>query len=98
MSDIAKWALLAAGIVILIGLVLALPFMDFIDFGQFGSAVGTIVNVAGSAFSSARGFINNLFSPFGRTVLSGLMYYLLGRYFITVTIKLTSWVYHFIFK
>ena len=64
MSDIVKWGLLTAGLIALIGLVMALPFVGYIDLGQFGAAVNNIVNVAGDFFQSARGLINCFLLPF----------------------------------
>ena len=98
MSDVAKWALLAAGAVLIIGLIIALPFVEFIDAGQYASMISSIVSVAGGAFTFARGLINNFLSPFGRTVLSGLLYWLFGKFAITTGIKIGVWGYHFIFK
>lgn len=98
MSDIAKWALLIAGAVALIALVLALPFMDFLDTGELSSAIGDIVSVAGGAFGTVRGLLNNLLSPFGRTCLSGLLVYFFTKWIVTAGIKVTTWIYHFIFK
>lgn len=98
MSDAVKWALLAAGIVVLIGLIVALPFMDGLNVKEFASLIGELVTIAGTAFKAARGIINNFLTPFGRTLLTGLLYYLFGKFFITISIKIGSWVYHFIFK
>ena len=98
MAEAVKWALLVAGALVVIALIASLPFTGFIDVQAMGDGIGSIVNFAGGALMTARGFINNFFSPFGRTVLTGLMYYLLGRWVITMAIKLTVWVYHFIFK
>lgn len=98
MSDIAKWALLVAGILVLIGLILSLPFVNFIDFNEFGSMITELVNICSGLFYNARGLINNFLTPFGRTLLTGIIYYLLGKWFITISIKLVSWIYHFIFK
>lgn len=98
MSDIVKWGLLTAGLVALIALVMALPFVGFIDLDQFSSALGTVVYVAGNSFKSARGLINCLLLPFGRTLLSGIMAWLVGKWAISIGIKITAWVYHFIFR
>lgn len=98
MSDAVKWALLVAGALIVIALIMTLPFVNFIDFDSFSSAITSLVEVCGDALHTARGFINNFFSPFGRTVLTGLMFYLLCKWLITVSIKITIWIYHFIFK
>lgn len=98
MSNAVKWALLAAGAVALIALVLVLPFNQFINFGQFGALLNRLTVLVGSAFQSARGLINNFLTPFGRTVLTGLLIWLFGKWAITIAIKLTTWVYHFVFR
>lgn len=98
MSDIAKWVLLIAGAIALIVLIVALPFVEFINVGQFGDLLGDIVTVVGTAFRGARGLINNFLTPFGRTILTGILVYLIGKWAITVGIKITAWIYHFIFK
>ena len=42
MSNAIKWALLTAGAVLLVGLVLALPFVDVINFGELSGAVSNL--------------------------------------------------------
>lgn len=98
MSDIAKWTLLVAGALALIALILALPFVEFINLDEFTAALSNVVSIAGGAFQFGRGLINNFFLPFGRTVASGLIWWLIGKWAITITIKITAWIYHFIFK
>ena len=98
MSDAVKWALLVGAVILVIGLVVALDFMQYIDLGVVGDAIATLIGLAGDAFNFGRGFINNLLSPWARTALSGLMYWIIGKEFILWTIKVTVWVYHFIFK
>lgn len=98
MTDIVKWGLLTAGLIALIALIMALPFVGYIDLGQFGAAINNIVSVAGDAFRSARGLINCFLLPFGRTLLSGVMVWLFGKWAISVAIKIVAWVYHFVFR
>jgi hypothetical protein len=98
MSDLVKWGLLTAGLIALIGLIMALPFVGYIDLGQFGSAINNIVDVAGGFFQSARGLINCFLLPFGRNLLSGILIWLFGKWAITIAIKIVAWVYHFIFR
>lgn len=98
MSDAIKWALLAAGVVVLIALIVALPFNSYLDFGEVALAISDIVSICGSAFTFARGLINNFLSPFGRSCLTGLLVYLFGKYFITLGVKIVSWTYHFVFR
>lgn len=98
MSDAVKWALLVAGAIIIIGLVVDLAVVDFIDVDIFGSAISSIISVVGEGFNFGRGIINNLLSPWARSALSVLLYWIIGKEFILWTIKVSVWVYHFIFK
>ena len=98
MSDVAKWAILVAGALVLIAAVLSLPFVEFINFDEFGAAISNVISVAGDAFTFGRGLINSFLLPFGRHVFTGLLYWLFGKWMITTAIKIGAWIYHFIFK
>ena len=98
MSDIVKWGLLTAGLVALVALVMALPIAGYVDLGQFGNSIGNIVDIAGDFFQSARGLINAFLLPFGRTLLTGILTWLFGKWAITIAIKVVAWVYHFVFR
>lgn len=98
MSDAIKWGLLIAGAVIIIGLIVALPFVDFINVGQFGQLISRLVDLAGDGFIFGRGLLNNFLTPFGRAALTGLLFWFFGKWAITVAIKIVVWAYHFIFK
>lgn len=98
MSDVVKWGLLTAGLVALVALIMNLPFVQYADAGQLGGAVMNIMNVAGTALLRARGLINNFLLPFGRNLLTGIIAWLFGKWAITVAIKITAWVYHFVFR
>ena len=98
MSDVAKWALLIAGILVIIGLILALDINTLIDFAVFNEAIDTIVEYLEDGFKFGRGVINNLLSPWARSALSGLLVWIIGKEFIIWTIKISVWAYHYIFK
>lgn len=98
MSDIAKWALLIAGAIALIALIVALPVAEYINPSEFGNLIGQLVDLAGNVFRSGRGLLNNFLTPFGVTVLSGLIIWFLAKGFLTMGIKIGVWVYHWIFK
>ncbi len=98
MSDVAKWALLAVGAVALIALIMALPIVGFIDIEELTSSIAKVVNIVGPHFQTGRGIINNFLSPFGRTLLTGIMGWLVGKFALTTGIKITTWAYHYIFK
>ena len=98
MTDGIKWIILVAAAILIIGMVIALDITQYIDLGVVRDAITTIVSYAGDAFDFGRGLINNLLSPWARVALSGLLYWILGKEFILWTIKVSTWVYHFIFK
>ena len=98
MSNAVKWALLAAGAVLLVGMVLSLPFIDVINFGELSGAVGNLLSVCGGALQSAKGILNCFLTPWARGVLSGVIYYEIAKFAITISIKITTWIYHFIFR
>lgn len=98
MGDIAKWAILIAGIVIVIGLIMALPIIGYIDVSVYADGLATIISYAGDALIFARGFLNNFFSPWARKAVSGLMLWFVGKWLVTYSIKVMVWVYHYIFK
>lgn len=98
MSDIVKWGLLVAGALLIIGLILALPFVQFFNLGEFSALLGDLTSLISGVLISARGLLNNFLTPFGRTVLTGVLAYLFSKFFVTLIIRVTSWIYHFIFK
>lgn len=98
MSNAVKWALLAAGLVALIALIMALPFVGLIDYNELASSVSAIINTAGNALYTGRCLVNNFLSPAGRTILSGLLMYLCCKWAVTIAVKIAAWVYHFIFR
>lgn len=98
MSDAVKWALLVAGAIVFIGMIFALPFVEFINLDEFADVLSNVVEVAGDAFIFARGLVNNFFLPFGRKIITGLLIWLVGKWAIMNAIKIGAWVYHFIFK
>ena len=98
MSDLAKWAILVAVIISIVSLIVAFPITQYIKADVLGSAISTIVNKCSDALLFARGLINNFFSPWARTALSGLMIWLFGKFFLTYGVRITSWVVKFIFK
>lgn len=98
MSDIVKWGLLTAGLIALVALVFALPVAGYMDLGQFSSALGNIVDICASMFLRCRNLVNCFLLPFGRILLTGIMIWLIGKWAITIAIKIVAWVYHFIFR
>lgn len=98
MSDAVKWAILVAAFIVLFGVIISLDVFNWVDLSVFNDGISTLINLAGDGFMFGRGLINNLLSPWARVALSGLMYWLIGRELILWTIKVSVWVYHYIFK
>ena len=98
MSDAIKWALLVAAVVLIIGMIVALPFVEFIDVESFSDSLTTITAYAGHYLYQARCLINNFLSPVGSVILSGILFWLFGKWAIKVSINVVVWCYHFIFK
>lgn len=98
MSDAIKWALLIAGAVVIIGLIVSLPFMEFVNVNEFTSLITKLVDVAGTGLVFGRSTVNLFLTDFGRTALTGLLYWMFGKWAITIAVKIVVWAYHFIFK
>lgn len=98
MSDVIKWGLLVIGILGAISLLFALPIVVGINTGEFANNILSIIETAGNYLTTFRNFINNFFTPSGRMILSAVLWYGIGKFFITKSIYLISFIYHFIFK
>lgn len=98
MSNVVKWGILAAAVVALIALIVALPFNQYISVGEFSTALAGVTTICGKYFKFGRGLINNFFSPFGRSCITGLLFYWIGGFFVKIAIKIVAWVQHFIFR
>lgn len=98
MSNIVKWGILAASVVAFVALLMTLPFAQFFNLSEFSSALNGISTICGNAFKFGRGIVNNFLTPFGRTILTGIIGYLIGKFFYTISIKIIAWIQHFIFR
>ena len=98
MGDVVKWGLLVAGIILLISLVSALPFLDFMNLDELTGAIATVVSICGDVFRFARGLINNFLTPFVRGAATGLIFWVICKPFILQAIQYIVMVYHYIFK
>lgn len=98
MSDAVKWALLVAGIIAVIALVVAFGFGEYIDSQVIIDGCNILVQYAGNAFKSARGLINNFFFPAVYPALSFVIWWIILKPLATATIKVTISLYHYIFK
>lgn len=98
MSDIAKWALLGASALLIIGLLVALPFMEGINIQELTSNINNIVSIASDYLVNAKGLINNFLTPVGRTIFCVVLYWIFGKWFLLGTIRITAYAYHYIFR
>lgn len=98
MSDGIKWALLAASIITIIAVIFSLPLTNGLNISELVNGLGGIVDIAGSAILTVRNFINNLLTPVGRNILTGVIGYIFFKWIYTQGIKITLTVYHWIFK
>lgn len=98
MSDIAKWALLLAGMVALIALIVALPIFDIINVQELTAAVSGISTICASALQSARGLINYFLTPVGRTILTVVINYMFFKFAYKWGVKVLAYAYKWIFK
>lgn len=98
MSDIAKWGILIVAISSLILTILVLPVVTNLDILQLRENTIAFVEVLSPYLVNCRKMINLFFNEFERSALSGLIIYLFTKWLITITIKVTAWIVHFIFK
>lgn len=98
MSDIAKWALLAAGMVALIALILAIPLFDGIDLTAITSTINQFTALITPYISFARGLINYLVLPQAIPIINVILIYILTKPFVIGAIHLTRGIYSWIFK
>lgn len=98
MSEIAKWGICLAAAMGFIGTILSFPILLYINVPVFQSSLDVILAYMGDALLFGRGLINNLLSPWARSAVSGLMMWLLGKQFMTYSLKIAVWAYKWIFK
>lgn len=98
MGDVVKWGLLVAGIILLVSMVSALPFLEFMNLDELTGAISQVVAICGGVFRFARGLINNFLTPFGRGAATGLIFWVICKPFILQAIQYIVMVYHYIFK
>lgn len=98
MSDLAKWALLVAGLVAIVAAVVALPIFQIIDISALTSAVTTIATTCSTALTAARGIINFFFPEAVRPLVTVAIVYMCTKFLVVWTIKIISLVYSWIFK
>ena len=98
MGEVAKWAILAAVVITIISMCVAFPITQYIKVDVYLNGITTVIDVAGDALLFGRGLLNNFLSPWARTAVSGLMIWLIGKWLLTYTVRVTSIVYHWIFK
>ena len=98
MTDIAKWALLLAGMIALIALIVALPIFDVLNIEELTAAISGITSICSGALQAGRGIINYFFTPVGRTLLTVVIDYELLKWAYKWGIKVLAYAYKWILK
>lgn len=100
MSDAVKWALAAAIVIGLIATIITFPFVSLLPESaiELGGYFSTLNDYAGNLFYQVRGLINMFLTSFGIKLLNVLIVYFFTSWIMKITVKITSWVFHFIFK
>lgn len=98
MSDAIKWTLLVAGIVAIIALVVAIGFGQYISISTIEEGCVIITTYAGVALRNARGLLNYFFFEKVFPALTFTIWWLFVKPILTITIKMTISIYHYIFK
>ena len=106
MSDAVKWALAASITLALLITVLTFPFVSLLPEGAtelkniLDSLVANRDDITsfGYYLYQARGFLNMFLTSFGIKLLNVLIVYFFTSWILKITIKITSWIFHFIFK
>ena len=98
MSDLAKWALLAAAAIVAIGLIMSLGITDAMNGAVFSAGIANIVSVAADGLKFGRGLVNNFVLPEAIPVVTAVISFSVLKWLVTLTIKISAWVYHFVFK
>lgn len=99
MSDIAKWALLAAAIVGFLAMITSLGIIpDSSAINGFASALTSIAAFCGEAISMARGFINVMLPSWAIPVFSIVITYVIGRPILLYAYRIAVKTIHYIYK
>lgn len=98
MSDVIKWGILIAAVLLIVTAVLSLPIFLGFNVPALADSLSQFISVAGSAITWGRCFINNFLTPAGATCLSGLVIYFVAKPFLTFGIDLTVGIMRFVYK
>lgn len=98
MSDIAKWALLVAGMVAMIALLLAIPLFDGINLNAITSTINQFTGLISPYIGFARGLINYLVLPQAIPIINVILIYILTKPLVIGAIHLTRGIYSWILK
>lgn len=98
MGEFAKWGILVAGALAIVAIIFSLPFVEGIDLAEFSANVAGFLNLVSDYLIVGRGIINNFLTPAGAFTLNIVIGWVIGRKFITTTLRILVSIYHFIFK
>lgn len=98
MSDVVKWAILVALVLVIFVMIVSLPVFIGFNIPALVEGISGFISVAGTTISNARAIINNFLTPTAREVLSGLIFYLVAKPFVLFAIDLTVGITRFVYK
>lgn len=96
MSNIVKWGILTAGLIAIVAVCSTFGLLDGVT--SIGGLINQLVSLLGSGLQFGRGLINNFLTPSGRVLLTGLLMFIFFKWVVTMGVKITTTVYHFIFR
>lgn len=98
MSDIVKWTILIALVILIMASLMALPIFAGFNIPALAGYIGQFIGYCGNAITWGRQFINNFLYPEAITALSGLVFYFVAKPFMLFSIDLTVGISRFIYK
>lgn len=98
MSDIVKWGILIAVVLLIFTAILTLPVFLGFNIPALATYLNQFVSVCGDTITWGRNFINNFLYPEAVTALSGLIIYFVARPFLLAGIDITVGITRFIYK
>lgn len=98
MSQALKWTLLGVSLAALIVLILSLPIFGVIDYDQISGAVNAFVSFMAPYVKFGRSAVNMLLFPWARTILSGMLVWIIIKPLAVQGLAVVLTAYHKITK
>ena len=98
MADIAKWAILVAGLIAIVAIIVSLPIFDVLNIDELTAAISGIATIAADGLKNARAIINCFFTPVGRTLLTIVIGFKMFDFLYKWGFRVVFYAYNWIFK